>query len=95
MSDFNLLKCETCEYSQEFLLLQSCYRIPTIDKPLTRVRQRSASLIDNIFVNNPDQVKVSGNIISDISDYYSQFCIIKSVGVRLIKMLKRHIIKDA
>ena len=85
MGDFNidLMKCETCNYSQEFLLLlQSCYLIPTIDKP-TCVRHSSASLIDNIFVNIPDQIKVSGNIISDISDHYSQFCIIKSAKDKL------------
>lgn len=35
--------------------------------------------IDNILVNNPEQVKISGNLISDISDHLSQFCIIKSV----------------
>ena len=53
--------------------LQSCYLIPTVDKP-TRVRSTSATLIDNIFVNNPEMVLVSGNIISDISDHFSQFC---------------------
>ena len=77
MGDFNLclLKSEICKYSQNFLLtLQSCYLIPTIDKP-TRVRRNSASLIDNIFTNAPEQVLASGNIISDTSDHYSQFCI--------------------
>ena len=58
--------------------LQSCYLIPTVDKP-TRVRSTSATLIDNIFVNNPEMVLVSGNIISDISDHFSQFCILTSV----------------
>ncbi len=85
MGDFNmdLMKCETCNYSQEFLLLlQNCYFILTIDKP-TRVRHISASIIDNIFVNTPDQIKVSGNIISDISDHYSQFCIFKSAKDKL------------
>ena len=57
--------------------LQSCYLIPTADKP-TRVRSTSATLIDNIFVNNPEMVPVSGNIISDISDHFSQFCILTS-----------------
>ena len=69
MEDFNI---------EDFLVsLQSCYLIPTVDKP-ARVRTNSASLIDNILVNNPDQVIASGNIISDISDHFSQFCIIKS-----------------
>ena len=62
MGDFNLclLKSEVSEFSHNFLLsLQSCYLIPTIDKP-SRVPGNLASLIDNIFVNNPDCVSVSG-----------------------------------
>ena len=81
MGDFNidLLKINISSFRHDFLLtLQSCYLIPTVDKP-TCVHNNSASLIDNIFVNNPEQVLVSGNIISDISDHFSQFCIIKSV----------------
>jgi len=35
-----------------------------------RVRSTSATLIDNIFIYNPDQVVVSGNIISDVSDHF-------------------------
>ena len=49
--------------------LQSCYLIPAVDKP-TRV-STSARLIDNIFVNVPKMVLVSGNIISEISDHYT------------------------
>ncbi|XP_044172194.1 uncharacterized protein LOC122956572 [Acropora millepora] len=70
LGDFNidLLKAQSSNYSHDFLLtLQSCYLIPTVDKP-TRVRSTSATLIDNIFVNIPEQVLVSGNIISDITD---------------------------
>lgn len=82
MGDFNidLLKCDSSSYSHDFISsLQSCYRlIPTIDKP-TRVRSSSATLIDNIFINNPDQVVTCGNIVSAISDHFSQFCILKSV----------------
>ena len=80
MGDFNidLLKCETSQVSQDFLLfLRSCYLIPTVDKP-TRLHRTSATLIDNIFVNNPDKLLASGNIISDISDHFSQFCITTS-----------------
>ena len=79
MVDFNidLLKCET-SYSHDFLSsLQSCFLIPYIDKP-TRVRSSSATLIDNIFVNTPDNITACGNIISDISDHFSRFCILKS-----------------
>ena len=80
MGDFNidLLKCETSQVSQDFLLsLRSCYLIPTVDKP-TRLHRTSATLIDNIFVNNPDKLLARGNIISDISDHFSQFCITTS-----------------
>ena len=80
MADYNLclLKSEVCEFSHNFLLSpQSCCLVPTIDKP-TQIRNYCSSLIDNILVNNPDQVSISGNIISDISDHFSQFCFFKS-----------------
>jgi hypothetical protein len=70
MRDFNLdlLKIESSCYSRDFFLsLQSCYLIPSIDKP-TRVYNNSATLIDNIFINMPERVTISGNIISDITD---------------------------
>ena len=38
----------------------------------------SATLIDNIFSSNVDEPTLSGNIVSDISDHYSQFCISRS-----------------
>ena len=52
-----LLKTESSSYSQDFLLA---------------LRNNSAFLIDNIFVNNPDQVLISGNIIIDVCDHFSQ-----------------------
>ena len=82
MGDFNidLLKTETSNFSHNFLWsLQSYYLMPTIDKP-TRVHNNSATLIDNIFVTNPQQCVSSGNIISDLSDrslftiLYFKFC---------------------
>ena len=36
-----------------------------------------------IFVNNPDCVSVSGNIISDVSDHFLQFCIFRSARDRI------------
>ena len=80
MGDFNinLLKIQTCHFAQNFLNnLQSYAFIPTIDKP-TRVHNNSATLIDNIFLNKIDDKVSSGNIISDISDHFSQFCIVRS-----------------
>ena len=80
MGDFNidLLKSESCNHAQKLLLsLQSYHLIPTIDKP-TRVYKNSATLIDNIFVNNITNNVLSGNVVSDISDHFSQFCILHS-----------------
>ena len=92
LGDFNLCvqKNETCNYSRDFLLaLQSCYLPPNIDKP-TRVHKNSASLIDNIFVNNPEQVLISGNLITDVSDHFSQFCILTSTRDKIKwKQIKR------
>ena len=80
-----VLKCEKSQISHDFLLaLQSCYLIPTIDKP-THVRTTSATLIDNIFINNPDKLLTSGNIISDVSDHFSQFCITTDAKDKTIK----------
>ena len=86
MGDFNinLLAVETCNYAHKFLLsLQSYSLIPTVDKA-TRVYNNSATLIDNIFVNKLDSKIKSGNIVSDISDHYSQFCIVQDVKVTAV-----------
>ena len=80
MGDFNinLLRSETCNYAQNFLLsLQSFNLIPTIDKP-TRVYNNSATLIDNIFISKIEDEITSGNIVSDLTDHYSQFCVVHS-----------------
>ena len=80
MSDtnINLLRSSTCNYARNFLFsLQSLMFTPTIDKP-TRVHRSSATLIDNIFTNKLDNEIISGNIISDISDHFTQFCIART-----------------
>ena len=91
LGDFNLdlLKSESCNYSHNCLLsLQSCHLIPTIDKP-TRVHRNSTTLIDNIFTNSPEQYIVSGNILSHISDHFTQFCIIAPPIPKWLKFKKK------
>ena len=79
-ANINLLSYESCKYAQRFLhSLQSFCFTPTIDKP-TRVHNNSATLIDNIFVNNYEAHISSGNIVSDISDHFTQFCVCQSLG---------------
>ena len=53
------------------------------------MHRSSAILFDNIFVNNPEQVSLSGNIISDISNHFSQFCLIKSAEALNISKKKK------
>jgi len=46
------------------------------------VHSNSFSLIDNIFTNKVNENIISGNIISDISDHFSQFCLTSSLVVK-------------
>ena len=80
VGDFNidLLKIESCSYSQKlFQSLQSLTVLPAIDKP-TRSHGRSATLIDNIFLNNFDNLVLGGNVVSDVSDHFAQVCVLSS-----------------
>ena len=43
-----------------------------------RVHSSSPTLIDDIFLNTPHNITACGNIISAISDHFSQFCILKT-----------------
>jgi exonuclease III len=75
--DFNidLLKSDVCEYSNRFCeqLFTSSF-FPLINKP-TRITQHTATLIDNIFTNDLDQIEssINGLIYSDISDHLPIF----------------------
>ena len=62
-----------------------------------RIYRTSATLIDNIFVNNSDQLLASGNIISNVSDHFLQFCITTSVKGKLqqVKNKKNVTIQDS
>lgn len=94
-ANINLLRYETCKYTQSFLhILRSLCFSPTIDKP-TRVHNASATLIDNIFVNNYDTHILSGNIVSEISDHFSQFCVCLPLGgkIKLQKIVTRDFLK--
>lgn len=63
-------------HAQNFMLsFQSLNLTPTIDKP-TRVHNNSYSWIDNIFINSLEYSICSGNKVSDLTDYFSQFCIL-------------------
>ncbi len=69
--NIDLLKLVSCDFGSRFLeqLLTSSY-IPLVLKP-TRITQRTATLIDNIFSNDIEVIDSSSNGItfSDISDH--------------------------
>ena len=75
--NFDLLKIHNCDKSKKFYeLLHSFGLLPQITIP-TRTTDNSATVIDNIFTNNFSHSKISGNILTDFSDHYSQFLSIK------------------
>lgn len=67
--------------------MQSFSMLPVIDKP-TRVYGTSATLIDNIFTNNLENNIVGGNIVTDITDHFSQVCIIMTHQQMLLPLKK-------
>ena len=96
MGDFNLnlLRFQTCTHTENFVLsLQSFNLTPTIDKP-TRVHNNSYSLIDNIFISDLDHNISSGNIISDLTDHFSQFCIIEPPGHLFNPQRSKRLVRD-
>ena len=76
--DFNidLLKIdEISNYKKIYELMSSYGLLPQILHP-TRECGYSATLIDNIFTNNMSNSIQSGNILTDLSDHYSQFIVV-------------------
>ena len=71
LGDFNinLLNCVNHPASEPFLnMMNSNYLLPYILQP-TRVTDRSATLIDNIFANTFNSNARSGNLVTKISDH--------------------------
>ena len=78
MVDFNfdLLKTDSDQNVSTFYDFLSTFGFcPLILQP-TRVTATSATLIDNIFVNNIETESIGGNITTSISDHFTQFCAI-------------------
>ena len=94
MGDFNvnLINYYKNRGTDEFLeLLFNHNFTPQITLP-TRITEKTATLIDNIFVNGQTQKYNPGNITTSISDPLPQFIIIENgKGDKLTKLLKQHI----
>ena len=64
--------------------------LPQITQP-TRVTDNTATIVDNIFTNNIDDNILSGDIITDVSDHYTQFVSVvrEQIDYKSIKRFKR------
>ena len=74
-SNINLLNSESHALTNEFIdVMYSFQCFPLISRP-TRITPRSATLIDNIFTNNIDDLNASinGILVTDISDHFPIF----------------------
>ena len=83
LGDFNinLLNCENHPASENFLnMMNSNLLLSYILQP-TRVTDRSATLIDNLFANTFNFNALSGNLVTKISDRFPQFLIIEDLNV--------------
>ena len=86
IGDFNadLLKYHHNDNVADFLgAMYSKLLLPNISNP-TRITSTSATLIDNIFTNNYDNIFMSGNLVTTFSDHLAQILIV------LIQNTTRH-----
>ena len=85
MGDYNvnLLNADSHTKSAEFLQCMFSYGfLPMINRP-TRITTTSATIIDNIFCRFDSEERISGILVSDISDYYPVFAICTSKKVQM------------
>ena len=83
LDDFNinLLNYNSNTPTTNFVnLLFSKQFLPYIIHP-SRVSGNTSTLIDNIFSNITDNETLSGNIMTQISDHFPQFLIVKHAGI--------------
>ena len=91
--DFNsdILKIDSHNNYKLFYELMSSYGfMPFISLP-TRICGDSATIVDNIFTNNMTNKIVSGNIVTDFSDHFSQFISVQrpKIDIKSISIYKR------
>ena len=89
--NFDLLRLNVCNNNKKFFDLMCSYGLFHQITIPTRVTDNTATVIDNIYTNNVINKKQSGNIITDLSDHYSQFLCIdrKTLDLKSIKSFKR------
>ena len=91
--DFNsdILKIDSNNCYNHFYKLMASYGLtPYILLP-TRIQKDSSTIVDNIFTNNTTNKIISGNIVTDISDHFSQFISVlrPKIDLKAISFYKR------
>ena len=73
--DFNsdLIKIDEDNNYKFFYELMASYGFTPFILLPTRITDHSATIVDNIFTNNMSNKILSGNIVTDFSDHFSQF----------------------
>ena len=86
LGDFNICllksKSKLCREYKSFLNLFNCKQL--IKSP-TRVTDKTSSLLDHIFTNNPNKINQSGIIKTGFSDHYLTYCSRQNVKFSLGK----------
>ena len=75
MGDFNIniLNCDSDKDTTDFIdTMYASSLYPTINTP-TRITATSKTLIDNIFYNDFTKRNSAGNILTSISDHFTQY----------------------
>ena len=72
MGDFNadLLKLDTHNDTCDFYELMSSFGYKPLIMQPTRVTSKTATVIDNIFVNDIEARSIGGNITTSIADHF-------------------------
>ena len=79
--NYNLLAQNRCVGSSKFMHTMASYGfLPLIAKE-TRIQKQSATLLDNIFINDLTKYNTSGIIINDLSDHLPIFASLKFKSV--------------
>ena len=80
--NLNILNCDKHDKTSQFIDNRFSHHFaPLINKP-TRIREKSATLIDNIFTNNLDTKSIQGIFYTDITYHFPIFYGCKSLSTQ-------------
>ena len=75
LGDFNINLLDMSSQINSFVDTMLSYSYSPLISKATRITSESATLLDNIYTNNPTNVLKSGIFVTDISDHYPVFAL--------------------